>query len=179
MQEREFTALVDAYGSRVFNHCLRRTGSFDTAEELAAITFLEAWRKRGSIPDDFPLPWLLGVANNVLRNQRRGYRRYRKALAAMPVPRAESDPDDDLIARIDAERAIARLLPHLARLSAVEREVIELCSGSGLTHTEAAVALGIPVGTVKSRLSRATATLRKALEETSSPTPSRTDISHD
>ncbi|MGI9092444.1 MAG: sigma factor [Mycobacteriales bacterium] len=76
-------------------------GSWSMAEELMATTFLEAWRCRRSMPAaaDGVLPWLLAVANNVMRNTRRSRRRY----AAGPGPRRSS--------AAPARRARPTLLP--------------------------------------------------------------------
>jgi RNA polymerase sigma-70 factor (ECF subfamily) len=66
---------------------------------------------------------------------------------------------------VDAERQMTALLPALGRLPARERAVIELCAGAGLTQAEAAAALGVPVGTVKSRFARGLARLRAELDK--------------
>jgi RNA polymerase sigma factor (sigma-70 family) len=157
-----FADLYDAFADTVYNHCFRRTGSWALAEDLVAVTFLEAWRRRAALPGDAggALPWLLAIANNVLRNVRRSQRRHAAALARLPTPEPASDPSDAAAARIDAEREIAKLLPVLRALPRREREVVELCAGCGLSHQEAARALGIPAGTVKSRLSRGLTRIR-------------------
>lgn len=160
-----FAALYDRYCNPVYNHCFRRTGSWAASEELMATVFLEAWRRRHRhIPVDPEgvLPWLLAVANNILRNTRRAERRYAAVLARIPRAEALPDPAGAVAAKLDAERWMARSLPALQALPAREREVIELCAGTGLTHTEAAQVIGVPVGTVKSRLSRGLARLRQS-----------------
>jgi RNA polymerase sigma factor (sigma-70 family) len=174
-------AFADAYERHchaVYNHCFRRSGSWAAAEELMAVSFLEAWRRWSSAPADpaGTLPWLLAVTNNVLRNTRRSDRRYAAALARLPRRDASPDLAADVAAKVDAERRMATLLPALRSLPRREREVIELCIGDGLTHTEAAKTLSIPAGTVKSRLSRGLTRLRATGAITSPDTPPRQAI---
>jgi DNA-directed RNA polymerase specialized sigma24 family protein len=121
-----FGAVFDACAKSVYNHAFRLTGDWSAAEEVMAMTFLEAWRNRMRIAEDGGSlrPWLLGIATNLARGQRR-------ALAGLPRP---------------------------------ELEILALCVWSGLGYAEAAEALSIPVGTVRSRLSRARAKLGKLTE---------------
>lgn len=160
-----FSELYEQHCHAVYNHCFRRIGSWSLAEEMTAVTFRTAWRRRASMPADAGdvLPWLLAVANNMLRNTRRAQRRYAAALARIEEPEAVADPAETVAARVDAERQMAAALRILGLLPARERAVIELCVGSGLTSTQAAAALGIPAGTVKSRLSRGLSRLRREL----------------
>jgi RNA polymerase sigma factor (sigma-70 family) len=162
-----FSGLYEQHCHAVYNHCFRRTGSWSLAEEMAAVTFLTAWRRRAGMPAaaDEVLPWLLAIANNLLRNTRRAGRRYAAALARIQEPEAVADPAEAVAARIDAERQMAGALRMLGLLPARERAVIELCVGAGLTSAQAAAVLGIPAGTVKSRLSRGLSRLRRELGE--------------
>ncbi|PRX99859.1 RNA polymerase sigma factor [Allonocardiopsis opalescens] len=157
-----FGALFERHARAVYNHCFRRTADWSAAEDLVSVVFLEAWRRRGEVrvERDSALPWLLGVANNVLRNRRRSLRRHAAALARLPAPPAEPDPAEGVAERVDLERRMRRLAAAMERLPLRYREVVELCLWSGLGYAEAAVALGVPVGTVRSRLSRAKARLR-------------------
>ena len=104
-------------------------------------------------------PWLLGVATNVLRTRWRSQRRHRAALARLPLDRGDAFADD-ADGRLDDERRMRGALRLLARLPRREQEVFALCELAALTYTEAALALALPVGTVRSRLSRARARLR-------------------
>jgi RNA polymerase sigma factor (sigma-70 family) len=160
-----FSALYERHCHAVYNHCFRRGGSWSLAEEMTAATFLTAWRRWASAPEavDDALPWLLAIANNMLRNTRRAQRRYAAALARIERPETVTDPAEAVAARVDAERQMAAALPVLGKLPARERAVIELCVGARLTTTQAATALGIPAGTVKSRLSRGLSRLRREL----------------
>jgi RNA polymerase sigma factor (sigma-70 family) len=160
-----FSGLYEQHCHAVYNHCFRRAGSWSLAEEMTAATFLAAWQRRATAPEaaDDALPWLLAIANNLLRNTRRAQRRYAAALARIAQPEVVTDPGENVAARVDAERQMAAALPILGALPARERAVIELCVGAGLTRSQAAAALGIPAGTVKSRLSRGLSRLRREL----------------
>ncbi|GHJ93888.1 siderophore-interacting protein [Streptomyces sp. NE5-10] len=165
-----FAALFDSYARSVYNHAFRLTGDWSVAEDVMAATFMEAWRLRAKAdPEGGSLrPWLLGIATNVARNHCRSNRRYRAAAAAYAEagPAGASVPDhaSEVAGRIDDRRRIAATLRALGALRRTEREVLVLCLWEGLAYTEAAQALGLPVGTVRSRLSRARAKLRTAAE---------------
>ncbi|MCT2589419.1 RNA polymerase sigma factor [Streptomyces sp. N2-109] len=161
-----FGTLFDTYARSVYNHAFRLTGDWSSAEDIVSLTFLEAWRLRERVePEGGSVrPWLLGVATNVVRNTRRAARRHADAVARMPRAEAERDFTDDVAARLDGEEELALVRTALRTLGRKEREVLALCAWSGLDYASAAQALGIPVGTVRSRLSRARKQLTAALE---------------
>jgi RNA polymerase sigma factor (sigma-70 family) len=103
---------------------------------------------------------LLGVATNVLRNKRRTQRRHRAALGRLPREHAH-DFADEANGRLDDERQMQTVLRAIAELPRREQDVLALCVWAELSYEEAAVALGVPVGTVRSRLSRARARIRE------------------
>lgn len=158
-----FGALFERHADAVYNHCFRRTGSWSAAEDLASVVFLEAWRRRRdvSLSGESILPWLLAVANNVVRNRDRSLRRHRRLLTKLPPAVVAPDPADEAVSRVDDERAMRRVLQVFSRLLPDEQDVLALCVWAGLSYTDAAVALGVPVGTVRSRLSRARDHLRR------------------
>jgi RNA polymerase sigma-70 factor (ECF subfamily) len=142
------------------------------AEDLMSMTFLEAWRHRDRMPseqDGGALPWLLGVANNVVRNARRGHRRYRAALERLPTPMVAPAVEDQVVAREVTEARLRDALVAISALSEREQEVVMLVWWSGLSYNEAATALEIPLGTVQSRLSRARVKIEVALDDTTHP----------
>lgn len=161
-----FGELFDRHSTAVYNHCFRRTGSWDVAQDLTSVVFLEAWRRRRDVRlhGDSILPWLLAVSNNVARNARRSIRRRRRLLAKLPPQSTSTNGEDELEQRIDDERAMASIIAKLAVLRIEEQEVIALCDWADLSYAEAATALGIPIGTVRSRLSRAHEHLRTMIE---------------
>jgi RNA polymerase sigma factor (sigma-70 family) len=157
-----FGVLFERHGRAVYNFCFRRTANWAAAEDLTSIVFLEAWRRRSEVrlEDGRALPWLLGVATNVLRNRWRSERRHRAALARLPLERG-ADFADDADGRLDDERRMRTTLRAVAKLPRREQEVLALCAWGGLSYEDAALALRLPVGTVRSRLSRARARLRE------------------
>ncbi|MCO6007411.1 RNA polymerase sigma factor [Actinoallomurus purpureus] len=160
-----FRELFDEHVRSVYNHAFRLTGSWSTAEDVVSLTFLEAWRLRDRVDADADggslRPWLLGIATNVARNVRRAARRYDGALARLPRQEAVPDFAEEVTGRIDDRERLALVRTALAALRKHEREVLALCVWSGLDYAEAAEALGIPVGTVRSRLSRARKKLQR------------------
>ncbi|GAA1357414.1 RNA polymerase sigma factor [Streptomyces beijiangensis] len=161
-----FGVLFDACSRSVYNHAFRLTGDWALAEDIVSLTFLEAWRLRGKVGEEGGSlrPWLLGVATNVARNTRRAARRHAAAVSRLPRDEGVRDFADEVVARIDDARQLALVRAGLAALRRPEREVLALCVWSGLDYAAAAQALGVPVGTVRSRLSRARTKLARALE---------------
>jgi RNA polymerase sigma factor (sigma-70 family) len=161
-----FGELFERHSNDVYNHCFRRTGSWSLAQDLTSVVFLQAWRRRKEVRlhGDSILPWLLALANNAIRNSDRSIRRYSRFINKLP----KSDPtlnfEVDVDERIDDERAMVIILEQVNALRVEDREIIALCDWSNLSYSEAAVALDIPIGTVRSRLSRAREHLRVLLD---------------
>jgi RNA polymerase sigma-70 factor (ECF subfamily) len=173
-----FAHLYDEHAQAVHGHAVRVTGDRSTAEDVVSLTFLEAWRLRGKLlPDaefsddtgDGLRPWLFGIATNVLRNTQRTARRHRAALARLPERHTDREtvPDfaDELAARMDDSERLAAARTALGQLRRHERDVFALCVWAGLSYADAAEALGVPVSTVCSRLSRARQRLRDLAEK--------------
>jgi RNA polymerase sigma-70 factor (ECF subfamily) len=151
-----FTALFRRHAKAIYNYCFRRLGDWSAAEDALSVVFLEAWRRRDTeLPPDKVLPWLYGVATNVLRNRRRAERRHRAALARVPQPPAEADFAPDADERLDDERRMGQALSALSALPRREQDVFVLCAWLELSYADAALALDVPLGTVRSRLARA------------------------
>jgi RNA polymerase sigma-70 factor (ECF subfamily) len=159
-----FGVLFERHAGRIYNYCFRRTADWALAEDLTSTTFLLGWRSRERAPlqADSALPLLFGIATNVLRNQRRSLRRRRDAFARLPLERTE-EPDfgDEASTRLDDQVAMRELLRLFTRLPRREQDVIALCDWSGLSYEDAAAALDIPIGTVRSRLARGRRRLRE------------------
>ena len=160
MTADEFATLFDAHADAIHAFCFRRTADHALAEDLTATVFLEAWRRRADVDlvDRPALPWLYGVATNVLRNARRALKRQREVLDRLPRT-VDTGFAEDADARLDDRAEMARIREQLGRMPRREREVIELVAWAELSYADAAAALGVPVGTVRSRLSRARARL--------------------
>lgn len=160
-----FSLIFDRHADSVYRYVLQRSGNWSVAEDVVAMTFLETWRKRGSVvlSGDSALPWLLGVATNTMRNVVRARRRYDEALERVAGTRPAPDWDEsEVVDRLDAESVSQALREAVGRLPKGQQDVVWLCFVDGLTYHEASIALRIPVGTVRSRLSRAGAALRRS-----------------
>jgi RNA polymerase sigma factor (sigma-70 family) len=169
-----FGDLYERHARAVQSYCLWRTADLQAAEDATATVFLEAWRKRGrlTLSTDSAAPLLLGIANNVVRRQWRNQRRYRDALERV---RSVGQPPDDLeaeaIARVDAIQQLRDGREAIRQLPRREREVLALLAWSDLSYVEIAEALGLPVGTVRSRLARARTRLGDAFPDATAARP--------
>ncbi|MFE4950517.1 RNA polymerase sigma factor [Leifsonia sp. NPDC056665] len=162
-----FGELFDLHRDRVFRQAARLTESIHDAEDVTGMVFLEAWRRRASMRDvdGSVIGWLLVTANNVSRNFNRASRRYRHALAGIPLPEPAPDPSSTVDDHIDFTEARDALRSALARLPRRDQDILSLCVIEELSTAEAASVLNVAPGTVKSRLSRAKARLTGMLGE--------------
>lgn len=163
-----YETLVHRHQEIAFRTAFLVTGSAADAEEVAQDAFVKAYRALGRFRAGAPFrPWLLQIVVNEARNRRRSTgRREHLALRVADEPSsggAAPSPEAELLER---ERR-GRLVQALADLREDERDVVVCRHLLGLSEEETAAALDLPVGTVKSRLSRALARLRAALEEAS------------
>lgn len=157
-----FGLLFARHSDAIYNYCFRRSGDWSTAEDLLSLVFLEAWRRRDKeLRADKVLPWLYGIATNVVRNQWRARRRFAAMLRRLPDPSAEQATAAAADERLDDERQMKEVRALLQQLPRREQEVFVLCGWFDVSYDDAAFALSIPLGTVRSRLSRARARLRE------------------
>ncbi|WP_314613933.1 RNA polymerase sigma factor [Streptomyces stackebrandtii] len=159
-------ALGEAYDEHarvLYHYAFRVCGDRAAAEDVVSATFLEAWRCRGKVHADGGTlrPWLLGIATNIMRGAAREARRRDAALARLPERGVLPDFADEVLARMTDGEQVRAARAALAKLRRREREVFTLVVWAGLDYAAAGEALGIPVGTVRSRLSRARERLRK------------------
>jgi len=159
--EQAFEQAFDRHASAIYTYCFRRTASWDAAQDATSTVFLEAWRTRARlvVVDASVRPWLYGIATNVCRNLNRSAQRYRRALTRLPAADDSPDHADDVVGRLDDQRRMHAVLAAVDQLPARERDVVALVVWEQLDYAAAAAALGIPIGTVRSRLSRARARL--------------------
>jgi len=150
-----FGEIFRRHARAVFAICYWRTGDAAMAEDVTSVVFLEAWKRRDMVvlEQRSALPWLLGVANHSSRNATRSLRRYSQALKRLDGHRNLHN-DDDMIDRLDAEISLNMVNEAARDLTEPEREIVLLVFWSGLSYEAAAVALGVPVGTIRSRVSR-------------------------
>ena len=164
--DRAFSELYERHAQAIYNYLFRRLADWSEAEDLTAVVFLEAFRRRSEVVvvEGKLLPWLYGIATNVLRNRRRALWRNRHLVAQL-ARQPSTDVTPDVVARSEAAEQMRSVLGRIAKLPGQQQDVIALCVWSGLSYEEAAAALGVPVGTVRSRLSRARASLDPPLAE--------------
>lgn len=162
-----YGVLFERHLRAVHNFCFRRTADAALAEDLTSAVFAEVWESRGRTTLSQPslLPWLLGVAHNLLRNHWRTARRQRAALQRLAPIQDTPDHAESVAERVDAEQRMRAVRAAIERLPRREQDVIELCVWAALSPTDAAVVLGVPVGTVNSRLHRGRARLESLMRE--------------
>lgn len=158
--ERVYRANVDAVNA----YFARRTADPQLMADLTADTFVEVITHFGSFDPGkgTARAWVFGIARHVYSSHCEQYSQQQHKLRRL-AGRRELDADqvDELLERIDAERAGRDLLAQLAELPERDRTVIELVDIAGLRPKEAAAALGLTPGTVRMRLMRTRARLRK------------------
>jgi RNA polymerase sigma-70 factor (ECF subfamily) len=171
-EPEHFSVLFRRHAPHIQRYVVRRLGQ-DAADDIVAETFLLAFRQRDSYDQTRAdaRPWLYGIATNLIGRHRRAEIRLYRALArtgADPVMEPFTDRVDD---RVSASTASRRLATALARLPEKLRDTLLLVAWGDLSYEEVATALGVPVGTVRSRVSRARSKLRQALGGTNPAAP--------
>lgn len=145
-----FAAIYDRHVGAVHGYLRRRVGD-EVAEDLTAEVFVRAFRGRAKygVQHDTALPWLLGIASNLIGDHRRAERRRLRALERLASESASATRDRESF-------ALSSSLVHaLRRLPARDRDALLLVVWGELSYEEAARALCVPVGTVRSRIARA------------------------
>lgn len=161
-RSERFAAMYRAHLGYVLAYARRRVSSPDEAEEVAAETFVVAWRRLGEIPDE-PLPWLYGVAGHTVLNLRRGERRRRELVRALEDEGLRVGELTDRLPLVVSQDV--RLTHALDTLTADEREALLLVAWEELTSAQAAEAMGISRSTFTRRLTTARRNLRRALDD--------------
>lgn len=157
--EKRLRRIYDEYYNRLLAYALSYT-SRSNAEDIVSETFLIAWRRLDDVPSR-ELPWLIGVARNLIRERYRADRRLRELCTELSTELGRDvaeDPAEHVTARAGALRA-------LAELGDADREVLTLLAWHGLTNREAAEVLGCSTATLLVRVHRARRRLRAALAE--------------
>jgi RNA polymerase sigma-70 factor (ECF subfamily) len=172
-----FGVLVRRYQDRLFPTLLRLTGSADDALDLLQDAFLKAYRKLGDFHGDSSFyTWIYRIAVNLALSERRRPSRRRAWIALDRRGPGAIDPSDDP-ARTDPGRGLDReerdqiIQKALDRLSPDYRTIVVMKDIDGQRYEEIAETLGIPVGTVRSRLHRARGELRELLRGVLDPDP--------
>lgn len=157
--EQRFTAIYEECRQRVWAYATARAGR-QIADEVVSETFAVAWRRLADVPDP-ALPWLLGVARNVLRDGHRAQVRRESFAAELRrwAPRASGDIAEDVAERLAVLRA-------MADLPEGDREILILVAWQGLTPRDAAKVVGCSPATLRVRLHRARRRLVRAAGST-------------
>ncbi|MHB8959183.1 MAG: RNA polymerase sigma factor [Candidatus Limnocylindrales bacterium] len=160
-----FGAVFDRHYDFVHRYLARRVGS-DVADDLACETFTTALRVRAryDLEHSDARPWLLGIATNLIRHHRRAEVRRLRAYERLEVEHSAGIDEESVAARADAAAARPRIARALARIPDGDRDALLLLAWADLTYAEIALALGIPIGTVRSRIHRARRRLRELLD---------------
>ncbi len=155
----EYRRMFNMYHAQVRAYCARRVGREDS-DDAAAEVFAVVWRRIGSVPSGSEaLPWLYGVAYNVVLHYWRGKgRRKRLAVKLAVQPRSVvAEPDTQIVQHAE----YARVLDAATRLRPLDQEVLRLAVWEELRHDEIAKVLGCSVATARQRFHRAKKALRR------------------
>lgn len=152
-----FSDIFERHVRPVGGYLRRRIGA-DAVDDVLSETFLVAFRRRASfdLTAESARPWLLGIATTLVKSHRAAEARQWRAFEAsssaervgVETPHSRSD------SRIDADAALRALAPRIAALAPKDRDTLLLHAWADLTYEQIAVALGVPTGTVRSRLNR-------------------------
>ncbi|UUV32678.1 RNA polymerase sigma factor [Amycolatopsis roodepoortensis] len=159
-----FSAIFDRHAAHIHRYLVRRIGP-TAAEDALGEAFLVAFRKRAGYDTERrdARPWLYGIATNLVAQRRREEAKELKLREALGPPSHEEGHAERVAEQVTAE-AMGKLLDSaLAELADGDRDALTLFAGEGLSYEEVASALGIPLGTVRSRLNRARRKVREAL----------------
>ena len=161
-EPKAFELIFYRHFGAVHRYLHRRAGR-ELADELAAETFALAFERRSSCrASDSVLPWLYGIATNLLRRSWRAERRQLRAYGRSGVDRWVAY-EDEMAARVDGSSLDARLARALAAMRPRERDALLLYALADLSYEEIALALDVPVGTVRTWLHRARQTAQREL----------------
>jgi RNA polymerase sigma-70 factor (ECF subfamily) len=159
-----FAAIFGRHATEIHRYAARRLGPA-FAEDVVGETFLVAFRRRDRYDLSYrdARPWLFGIATNMIGRHRRAEVRFYRALARTGVDPVIESPADDVVARVAAVGQRRTIAAALAALSPEDRDTVLLVDWAELSYDQAASALRVPVGTVRSRLNRARRKVREAL----------------
>jgi RNA polymerase sigma-70 factor (ECF subfamily) len=168
-----FAELYDRHERVVYRYASRRLGT-TIADDITSETFLVAFARRATFDGSIDArPWLLGIATILMRKHTREEIRAWRGIHSSELGRIDVDEIAAADERLDADGLAAHLGNALARLARGDRDVLLLHTFAHMDYQGIATALGIPLGTVRSRLSRARRKLRAVLSGHVHPTPQR------
>ena len=158
-----FAEIFHRHWDEIYRYVARRLGP-EAAEDVGSETFTVAFRSREryDLTRADARPWLYGIATNLIGQHRRAERRRHQVLARADAEWVSASFADGSDARVTAERLGPRIAAVLSDLRPADRDLLLLIAWAALTYEEAAAALGLPVGTVRSRLHRVRKKIRRA-----------------
>ncbi|HEV2371636.1 MAG TPA: RNA polymerase sigma factor [Streptosporangiaceae bacterium] len=158
-----FAEIFDRHAEGIYRYAARRLGR-QAAADVVSEVFLVAFRNRRRYDTgrDDARPWLYGIATNVISQYQRTQRRHARVLATVPGLPATDVVADEVVDRVTAAQLRPRIMRVLDELPDRDRELVLLVAWAELSYEQAAQALGIPLGTVRSRLHRIRVKLRRA-----------------
>ena len=167
ISEADFEVLYAEQVGRIYGFLARRVGA-SFAEDLTAQVFVEAWasRDRFDAGQGGAVGWLFGIATNLLRRHHRREDTQLRAFARVGVDPTDTFDEDAVVDRLMVRDGWQRVAALLAELSDVDRDILTLAGWAKLSYEDIAAALELPIGTVKSRLSRARTLLARRLAPT-------------
>jgi RNA polymerase sigma factor (sigma-70 family) len=162
----QFAELFRRHAPDLQRYVTRRLGP-GPADDIVAETFLVAFRQRDGYDTSRAdaRPWLYGIASHLIGRHRRAEIRGYRLLARTGADPVTAPFTDQVDAAVSAGAARRPLADALARLPAGQRDALLLIAWGDLSYVQAAQALGVPVGTVRSRVSRARGRLRRTLRD--------------
>lgn len=164
-----FAGIFDRHSGRIHGYLARRVGR-DDADELLGDVFRIAFQNRGryDLGRADAAPWLYGIASNLVRQHRRSEERQLRLATRLAGVRIvdSAGPESDLDTLSDAATAMSAIF----ELEDGDRDVVLLYAWEDLSYAQIAEALDLPIGTVRSRLSRTRTRIRHHLDTLSAPT---------
>lgn len=158
-----FGIIFDRHATVLFRYLVRRVGAVE-ADPLLGEVFRVAFERRSRYDCGRPdaRPWLYGIATNLLAHHRRSEARRVRAVGRLLAEHlATDDPSDVVVSAVDAGSLWPQVADALAMFSDAERDALVLYAWEEFSYDQIAAALGVPVGTVRSRLNRARVRLRE------------------
>jgi RNA polymerase sigma-70 factor (ECF subfamily) len=164
---KRFDRIFDLHNDVIQVYCLRRLPTDDVNDAVAEV-FLVAWRRIDQAPEERELPWLYGIARNVVRNTHRSRRRYSQLQRRVggTAPDAPVSPEVQVVQRFEDQA----VLEALATLSDKDQEVLRLKTWEEMSNGDIAAVLGTSKRAVDMRISRSRKRLAKAYEKSNRQT---------
>lgn len=158
--DERLNGLYQRHRRAIVAYCRRRVAE-ESVADLVSEVFLVAWRRIGDVPEGAELPWLYGVARNVVSNHHRGHRRRSRLMAALTAQPPETGEDAEVLVVRRADEKM--VLQALAALSPLDQEVLRLRAWEELSSAEIGTVLQLSSAAVDMRLTRAKRRLRRSL----------------